>query len=148
MLGRNFSLHKFRCLSHVHVFRLQQQSRLCLHALGHKVDPPHVVRVGVVRQRLHGGLQVGVGDCHPLDGVPGTALLHLDDLPVPGELVGDLPDPGHAGVGEVEGEVTVTVGHNPHGGGGAQGGVLQHGRQGGKGTGPLTGLLLFCLNKF
>ena len=80
-----------------------------LHTLRHEVDAPHVVAVGVVLDGGHGGLQLLVAHGHLLDGVPAAALLHLHDLAVAGELVGDLPHPRHADIGELYGEVAVLV---------------------------------------
>ena len=87
----------------------------CLKTLRHEVDPPDVVAVGVVLDGGHCSLQVLVTHGDLLDGVPAAALLHLHDLPVLGELVGDLLHPGHPDVGEVDGEVPVLVRHNPLG---------------------------------
>ena len=87
-------------------------SRVKLKTLGHKVNTANIVAVGIVLDGDHGGLQLLVGDGHLLDAVPSPALLDLDDLPVPGELVGDLPHPRHPHVGELDGVVAVPVRHN------------------------------------
>ena len=39
---------------------------------------------------------------------------HLGQLAVFRELIGDLPDPGHAGVDKLYGEVPVLVGHDAY----------------------------------
>ena len=75
-------------------------------------DSSIVIGVGIVGEGSHGTVQVRVRDGHPLHGVPRATLLHLHDLAVPRELVGDLPHPGHAGVGELDREITVSVGNN------------------------------------
>ena len=87
-------------------------SRVKLKTLRDKVNPPNIVAVGVVLDGGHGGVQFLVGHGHLLDAVPPAALLHLDDLPVAGELVGDLPHARHAHVGELDGEVAVPVRHD------------------------------------
>lgn len=96
-----------------------------LEALRHKVYPPHVLVVRIRRNRPHGGVDVGVADGDPLDGVLGAALVHLDELPVAGEVVGDLLDPGHPGVDELDGVVAVLVRHHLHGRGNRQGRELK-----------------------
>ena len=53
-------------------------------------DPTIVVGIGVVGEGCHGTVEVGVGDGDPLHGVPRATLLHLDDLPMPRKLIGDL----------------------------------------------------------
>ena len=86
---------------------------LHLETLRHEVDPSDVVAVGVVLDGGDGSFQILVTHRHLLYGVPAPALLHLHNLPVLGELVGDLLDPGHPDVSELDGEVAVLVGHNP-----------------------------------
>ena len=77
-------------------------------------DPTIVIGVGIVGERGHGAVEIGVRDGHPLHSVPRPALLHLDNLPVPRELIGDLTHARHARVGELDGEVAVAVRHDPH----------------------------------
>ena len=95
-----------------------------LHALRHEVDAAHVVGAGVVGDGGERRLQLSVAHGDALHGVPGAALLHLDDLTVAAELVGDLAHAGHAGVGELYGVVAVTVRHDPGIRRRRQGGVL------------------------
>ena len=103
-------LHKFRC-----IFCFSCLLRhVKLHALGDKVNPAHVVAVGVVLQRPHGRVHLLVRHGHPLDCVPRPSLLNLDNLTMSGELIGDLPDSGHPRIGELYGEVSVPVRHYPH----------------------------------
>lgn len=99
-----------------------------LEALGHKVNTAHILVVGVGGDGVHGRLHVGVGHGHPLDGVLGAALVHLDQLAVPREVVGDLPHTGHACVDELDGEIAVLVGHHAHAGRNFQTRVLKNGR--------------------
>ena len=77
-------------------------------------DPTVVIGVGIVGERGHGAVEIRVGDSDPLHCVPGAALLHLDNLSVPRELIGDLAHSRHAGVGELNGKVAVAVRHNPN----------------------------------
>ena len=56
-------------------------------------------------------LNVCIADGHPLHHVLSAALVHLRQLTVLRELVGDLPHPGHAGVDELDGEVSIFVGY-------------------------------------
>ena len=77
-------------------------------------DATIVIGVGIVGERLHGAVEIGIGDGHPLHGIPRPALLHLHYLAVPRELIGDLTDARHARVGELDGEVAVAVRHDPH----------------------------------
>ena len=77
-------------------------------------DPTVVVGVGVMGERSHGAVEISVGDGHPLHRVPRSALLHLHNLSVPRELVGDLTHSRHTRVGELDRKVAVTIGHNPN----------------------------------
>lgn len=76
-------------------------------------DPTVVIGVGVMGERSHGAVEISIGNSDPLHRVPRTALLHLDNLSVPRELVGDLAHSRHTRVGELYGKVAVTVRHNP-----------------------------------
>ena len=77
-------------------------------------DPTVVVGVGVMGERSHGAVEIGIGDGDSLHSVPRPALLHFDDLSVPRELIGDLAHSRHTRVGELDRKVAVTVRHNPN----------------------------------
>ena len=76
-------------------------------------DSTVVIGVGIVGERSHGAVEIRIGDSDSLHSISGPTLLHLDNLSVPRELIGDLAHSRHAGVGELNGKVAVAVRHNP-----------------------------------
>ena len=77
-------------------------------------DSTIVIGVGVVGERCHSAVEISVGDGDALHRVPRAALLHLDDLSVPRELVRDLAHSRHTSICELDGKVAVAIRHNPY----------------------------------
>ena len=78
-----------------------------------KVDTPNIIAICILFYCSYSCIQILVGDCHFLDGVPTATLLDLDDLPVSWKLVSDLSHSRHADICKLNGEVSVFISYNP-----------------------------------